>query len=185
MAESNRRRGHDDESPGLVPDTWYGRRVDAQDSARLLAFQSASTTQTLAEGLAEYYAANAGLKRGATLSPDAQAFFRSHDAVHVLYGCGTTMPDEAVVKLASLFGTSAGFSVLRGYLLHDSIDIYRRLPFGSTVKALVMAPYLIARTLWRCMHQRDKWPWADFERHANTPLRELRGRFGITVAHRG
>jgi hypothetical protein len=72
-------------------------------------FQSPASIQTLAEALTEYYAVNPELKRGDALSPEARAFFRSHDVVHVIYGCGTSMPDEAVVKLASVFGTSGGF----------------------------------------------------------------------------
>ena len=146
-------------------------------------FESASSTQTLAEALAEYYAANPALKRGSSLSPQAQEFFHCHDTVHVLYGCGTSMPEEAIVKLASLFGTTAGVSVLKGYRLHESLDIYRKLPLASTLVALLMAPYLIARTIWRCVRQRSTWPWAQHEQYLNTPLSDLRARFGIKVAH--
>jgi hypothetical protein len=148
-------------------------------------FESASSTQTLAAALAEYYAANPGLTRGSSLGPEAQEFFRCHDAVHVMYGCGTSMPDEAIVKLASLFGTTGGFSVLRGYLLHESVDIYRKLPLGSTLLALLTSPYLIVRTIWRCFRQRAAWPWAQHEPYMNAPLHELRARFGIKVAHEG
>lgn len=146
-------------------------------------FQSAASTQTLAEGLAEYYRDNPGLKRDDALSPEARVFFRAHDVVHVLYGCGTSMPDEAIVKLSSVFGSTAGVAVLRGYRLHESLDIYRRLPLGSTLAALAAAPYLILRTIWRCVRQRAKWPWTDHEAHLHTPLHELRARFGIKVAH--
>lgn len=146
-------------------------------------FESCSSAQTLAEGLAEYYAANPGLKRGANLSPQAQAFFHCHDVVHVLYGCGTSMPAEAVVKIASIFGTTGGLSVLRGYRLHESLDIYRRLPLRSTLLALLAAPYLIARTVWRCARQPEAWPWQEHQQYMNVPLRELRARFGIHVAH--
>jgi hypothetical protein len=147
-------------------------------------FEAPDSTQTLAEGLAEYFAVNPGLKRGTDIvSPDARAFFRSHDAVHVVYGCGTSMPDEAVVKLASLFGTTGGLHVLRGYMRHESLDIYRSLPLGGTVLALVMAPVLIVRTIWRCAHQRSRWPWDAFDDLLDVPLRDLRSRFGIEVAH--
>ena len=145
-------------------------------------FESAASAQTLGEGLAEYYAANPGLKRGDSLSPQAREFFRCHDAVHVVYGCGTSMPDEAVVKLASILGTTGGLSVLRGYRLHESLDIYRKLPFRSTALALATAPWLIARTWWRCTRQRAKWPWRDHEQYMDVPLREVRERFGIAVA---
>lgn len=146
-------------------------------------FQSPASTQTLAEGIAEYYAAHPELKRGDGLSPEARDFFRCHDVVHVIYGCGTTMPDEAIVKLSSMLGTTGGFGVLHGYRLHDSFDIYRRLPLGSTLLALLGAPYLIARTLWRCTGQIEKWPWSDHGALMQTPLRDLRAQFGIRVAH--
>jgi hypothetical protein len=146
-------------------------------------FESASSAQTLAEGLAEYYAANPGLKRGPSLSPEAREFFRCHDTVHVLYGCGTSMPDEAIVKLASIFGTTGGLSILRGYRLHESIDIYRRLPVAGTLRALLLAPWLVARTIWRCRRQRSAWPWSAHEPYMDVPLSELRARFGIGVAH--
>lgn len=147
-------------------------------------FQSPASIQTLAEALAEYYAANPEIKRGDALSPDARGFFLSHDVVHVMYGCGTSMPDEAVVKLASVFGTTGGFSILRGYRLHESVDIYRHLPLGSTLIALFASPYIIVRTLWRCARQHAKWPWLSHEQYMQTPLRELRAQFGIEVAHK-
>jgi len=147
-------------------------------------FEGAQSDQTLAEGLAEYFAANPNLKRdGDLLSPEAKQFFLSHDIVHVLYGCGTSMPDEAIVKLSSLFGTTAGFSVIRGYTNHETLDIYTKLPVASTVIALVLSPYLIARTLWRCARQKQRWPWVENQQYMNTSLRELRARFGVKVAH--
>jgi hypothetical protein len=153
-------------------------------SSNLHQFQSALSTQTLAQGLAEYLAANPLLKRQDTLhSPEARQFFLSHDTVHVLYGCGTTMPDEAVVKLSSLFGTTGGVKVLRGYTNYETLDIYTKLPLGSTVLAAVISPYLIVRILWRCARQSQRWPWVENQQYMNTPLVELRSEFRIRVAH--
>jgi hypothetical protein len=147
-------------------------------------FESQGSSQTLAEGLVEYFAANPLLKRDDDLlSPEAKQFFRSHDVVHVLYGCGTTMPDEAIVKLSSLMGTTGGLSVLRGYTHHETLDIYTKLPLGSTVLALLSAPYLIVRTLWRCSRQKERWPWVEHQQFLDMPLIELRAKFGIKVAH--
>lgn len=147
-------------------------------------FESRRSTQTLAEGLAEYFSAHPDLKRQDQLaSAEARRFFRSHDIVHVLYGCGTSMPDEAVVKIASLLGTTGRLQVLRGYTHHETLDIYRRHPWASTLLALLAAPYLIARTAWRCSRQRHRWPWTDNQRFMNVPLAELRSTFGIRVAH--
>ena len=123
-------------------------------------FESSSSAQTLAEALSEYYGANPHLKRGEALSSEAREFFQAHDVVHIVYGCNTSMPDEAIVKISSLFGSSAGLSVLHGYRLYESLDIYRRLPLASTLTALVLSPYLVVRTIWRCTRQTAKWPWA-------------------------
>ena len=134
--------------------------------------------------MAEYFACNPALKRlDDLLSPEAKQFFRSHDTIHVLYGCGTTMPDEAIVKLASLIGTTGGISVLKGYTNYETLDIYTKLPLGSTVMALVLSPYLIIRTLWRCARQHRRWPWVEHQQYLNMPLHELRTQFGIKVAH--
>jgi ubiquinone biosynthesis protein Coq4 len=147
-------------------------------------FQSPQTTQTLAQGLTEYFEANPSLKRASDLpSFEAKQFFHSHDTVHVLYGCGTTMPDEAIVKLSSLFGTTGGLGVLRGYALHAMLDVYTQLPLLGTAVAILASPYLIVRTVWRCMRQSRRWPWVEHEHFMNTPLNELRQQFRIRVAH--
>jgi hypothetical protein len=84
-------------------------------------YQVQDSPQTLAEGIGEYYAANPGLAHVRTISPEAQRFFRCHDAAHVVFGCGTALDDEAVVKIASILGTTAGPRVLKGYRAHESI----------------------------------------------------------------
>lgn len=81
----------------------------------MLAFQHQQSSQTLADGIDEYRAANPQLADPREMAPDAQHFFRCHDAVHVVYGCGTSLDDEAVGKIASMLGTTAGLGVLRGY----------------------------------------------------------------------
>jgi hypothetical protein len=68
-----------------------------------------NSPQTLAEGIREYSAANPGLANVRTISPEAQPFFRCH---------GTALDDEAVVKIASILGTTAGPHVLKGYRAH-------------------------------------------------------------------
>lgn len=147
-------------------------------------FESPFSTQTLSEGLAEYLAAHPDLKRQDQLkSAEAREFFRSHDIVHVLYGCDTSMIDEAIVKLSSLVGTTGGWRVLRGYAHHETLDIYCRVPAWDTLIAVLVSPYILARTLWRCSRQPQRWPWAANEQYMGVPLVELRSRFGIRVAH--
>ena len=117
------------------------------------------------------------------MSPEARAFFRSHDVVHVVFGCSVALDDEAIVKIASIFGTTAGFGVLRGYRLHESQEIYQRLPLGAVLRTMARSVVIVPRTILRCRRQRSRWPWSGFERFLQAPLRELREEFGIRVAH--
>lgn len=150
----------------------------------MLAYRSQSARLSLADGLTEYYREHPFLTRGDHLRAEAQEFFRCHDAVHVLYGCDTSLSDEAVVKLSSIFGTSAGFGVLKGYSLYESIDIYRKLKLAEVLGTILAAIVIVPRTIWRCLRQRKRWPWSDFHAHLQTPLCDLRAAFGIRVAYR-
>ncbi len=146
-------------------------------------FQHQDSPQTLAEGFDEYAAANPGLVRGAGLSPQAQRFFSCHDAVHVVFGCGVALDDEAVVKIASIFGTTAGLAVLRGYRLHESLDIYRQLRVAAVMRSIARSVFIVPRTIARCLAQRARWPWDGFDDHRHIALRSIRQEFGIRVAH--
>lgn len=127
------------------------------------AFELQDSPQTLAEGISEYYAANPGLRKGRAMSPEAQHFFRCHDAAHVIFGCSTSLDDEAIVKIASIFGASEGLRVLRGYRLHESLQIYKQIRLGAALTSIARSVVLVPRTVLCCLRQRSKWPWADYE----------------------
>ena len=146
-------------------------------------YERQDSQQTLAEAIAEYYAVNPGLASLRKMSPEAEQFFRCHDAAHVVFGCGIGLDDEAIVKISSILGTSAGLSVLKGYRLHESLQIYMQLSPRAVLSSVARSIVVVPRTILRCMNQRSPWPWADFERHLAVPLRDIRQEFGIKVAH--
>lgn len=147
------------------------------------AYQHQDARASLAEGVAEYLAAYPGLVRGTGLSPQAREFFRCHDVAHVVFGCDVALDDELVVKIASLFGTTAGLGVLRGYRLHESLRIYRRLRVADVLLSIAHSVVIVPRTVLRCRAQLARWPWADHQQYLGTPLGDLRRQFGIRVAH--
>lgn len=152
-----------------------------QPSDRMPAYQRQESQQTLAQGIEEYFAANPGLAQGRDMSAEAGKFFRCHDAAHVVFGCGTTLGEEAVVKIASILGTTAGLRVLGGYRLHESLGIYRKLRTIDVLMTIVRAVMIVPRTAVRCLRQRARWPWAEHERYLQVPLHDLRRDFGIRV----
>lgn len=92
------------------------------------------------------------------MADDARQFFRSHDVAHVVLGCGIDLVDEARVKVASVFGTTGGVGVLRGYRLPDSRATYTRIGPREVVANAVRSTASIPYILWHCAHQRSRWP---------------------------
>ncbi len=147
------------------------------------AFERQRSPQSLASGIAEYFEANPSLANGRGLSSAAQEFFRCHDAVHVVFGCSTTLNDEAIVKISSILGTTGGFGVLRGYRLHESLEIYKQLRITAILLSVLQSVYLVPRSVIRCLRQTKRWPWSNFEPYMQVPLERIREEFGIRVAH--
>lgn len=144
-------------------------------------YEKPDATLTLEQGLAEYYAARADLVTGRGASARAQEFFRCHDAAHVVFGCGTTLPQEAIVKIWSLFGTTAGLRVLGDYRLPESKEIYHTLKIGDIVGTTAFSLLHLPIVFARCFRMSKRWPWAEFHPYLSVPLLEIRREFGIHV----
>ena len=96
----------------------------------MLDYQHSATALTLESGLAEYYASRADLVGDRGTSAAAREFFRCHDAAHVVFGCSTTLLNEAMVKIWSFFGTTRGLGLIREYRLPEAQEIYETLDWG-------------------------------------------------------
>jgi hypothetical protein len=145
----------------------------------VLDYQRPDSRLTLAEGLGEYYASRDDLLRGRGLSAAAREFFRCHDTAHVVFGCSTDLLDEAVVKLWSFFGTSAGLGLWRAYRLPESQEVYATLAWGEVAATALRSVAVVPRVLWRCSRMRGRWPWAEFDAYLDVPLAEIRSHYGI------
>lgn len=64
-----------------------------------------NSTQTLCEGLEEYYTVNSDFTHPSKMPPDFAQIMLAHDASHVIYGCDTDMYDELKI-LPLTFWTS-------------------------------------------------------------------------------
>lgn len=147
-------------------------------------YQQPNSELTLAEGLAEYFADNADHLDTRTYTAAAKEFFRCHDALHVVLGCDLSLVDEMVVKITSLFGTSEGLRVLRGYALPESKEIYQQLSLVLIIATTLRAVVVVPQTVWDCLRLIKRWPWDDFDAYLDEPLREIRAEFGIKVRAR-
>jgi len=147
----------------------------------MLSFQSRDCEMTLREGLGEYYGSRDDLVTGRGASDSARKFFRCHDVAHVVFGCSTTLTNEAMVKIWSFFGTTAGLSLVRDYRSPESKEIYEQIKWSGVVGTAMPSLMNVPRVLFRCLRMRKRWPWTDFERYENVRLDEIRREFGIRV----
>ena len=147
----------------------------------MLRFQSPDCGMTLREGLGEYYASRNDLVTGRGASDSARRFFQCHDAAHVVFGCSTSLTNEAMVKIWSFFGTTTGLSLIRDYRSPESKEIYEQIKWsdipGTALRSMVNVPLVT----FRCLRMRKRWPWTEFERYENVRLDEIRREFRIRV----
>ena len=141
-------------------------------------------TITLRQGLekfhTEYKNHLSHEKKG--ISSEAQAFFRSHDIAHVLFGCDISLYGEGTVKIWTIFGTTLGFwKHLSGYQDANALDLSKNFTvphvLSNIFKFLSSIPIVIIRA--KRMHK--PWPWTDFESYLDTPISEIRKEFNIKV----
>ena len=146
-------------------------------------YMQQNSTLTLQQGLEEYTKAFADVLTTRVMSAEGEAFFRSHDVVHVVFGCGLELKDEAVVKISSFMGTTGGMDVLRGYRLPESKEIYEELTWTDIVSTTLQSLVIVPRTIVRCVQMSQRWPWSNYQPFLGVPLNDLRHQFGIRVPH--
>ena len=151
-----------------------------------LDFQRQSTKQTLREGLDEYYG-DIGVYHAEQMSPQSANWFRSHDAVHVVFGCNTTPEQEALTSTWTMFGTDWHWSEAVGEGLRpDQRDRFMKDIFGNvgygrmTFLVFATLPGVIeVRRRARAMSR--KWAKERYEKYLDVPLAKIRSEYRIEV----
>jgi hypothetical protein len=147
-----------------------------------------TSTQTLREGLAEYYGLNPHVTPPETQPVEFGQILKAHDAGHVIYGCDTGMYDE--LKLLPLFWWTSECT-FRTYLkMKDSpaVDVM----YDDMIKekgvwwlyreVLKVLPRLIPALIpiWFKTRQREKLlPFLAFEPLLDRTLLDIRQEFDL------
>jgi hypothetical protein len=154
-------------------------------------YQDPHSTQTLAEGLAEYRARNPDLFDPDALSRDERLgglgrFFAAHDACHVLFGLDTSLPDESLADTWTLCGTDVRWAELRGYFKSEAQralfkDLLRQVWWWRAIwEGLCTLPRMV-RAMLRARRMSRKWPLHEWPRYLDVPLRDIRRAFRIEL----
>lgn len=155
-------------------------------------FLDKSSTQTLREGLEEYYAAYPNLTDPRELSEAFARIILAHDVSHVVYGCDTGMYDELKLlpltwwtsdyhfsdHLRTLKSPAIGSAVMIMY--DDLIKQHGALWLYSSIFIVLpkLLPELIA--LWfKNRHRQHFVPFLQFEPLLDRSLLDIRQEFEL------
>jgi hypothetical protein len=147
-----------------------------------------NSTQTLREGLEEYYVFNPHVTPPSTQPSDFAKILAAHDVGHVIYGCDTGMYDE--LKILPLFWwtsecTFARFREMRKTPAVDIMydDMIREKGvlwlYGVIFKVLPsLIPEII--TIWfKTRQHRKRIPFLEFEPLLDRSLLDIRQEFDL------
>lgn len=116
------------------------------------------------------------------ISSEAQAFFKSHDIAHVLFGCDVSLYGEGVVKIWTIFGTTLGFwKHITGYKDANAFELSKNFTLVHIVKNIFRFLFSIPTIIIRARQMHKAWDWTGFEPYLDTSISEIRKEFNIRV----
>jgi hypothetical protein len=151
-------------------------------------YMDKNSTQTLREGLAEYYALNPHVTPPDSQPPEFAQILRAHDVGHVIYGCDTGMYDE--LKILPLFWWTSECTFQRFQEMRNSpaVDVMyedmirekgRFWLYGAVLQVLPrLIPELI-RLWFKTRHRHNRVPFLDFAPLLDRPLPEIRQEYDL------
>ncbi|AFY61211.1 hypothetical protein [Synechococcus sp. PCC 6312] len=149
-----------------------------------------NSTQTLQEGLEEYYVFNPHITPPSSQPPEFAKILLAHDVSHVIYGCDTGMYDE--LKILPLFWWTSDCTFQRFCAMRNrntpAVDVmYDDMTrekgafwlYGEVLKILpLLIPELIS--IWFKTRKREKRvPFLEFEPLLDQSLLNIRREFDL------
>ncbi|MCB9701550.1 MAG: hypothetical protein H6711_06650 [Myxococcales bacterium] len=139
---------------------------------------------TLAEGLEEFAAANPGLIPSDE-STELGRLTRAHDACHVLFGLTTAVEDEALADTWTLAASTVTLREYMQYLKHEEFtDLIKQIGAWPMIRGSVRAIPRALKIFGRSRRMKERWPFFGYRDYLDTPLAEIRRRFGIELLPR-
>ncbi len=153
-------------------------------ASRRCRYQDQDSGQTLAEGLAEYYAHNQGrVLPPDALPPESAELFESHDICHVIFGLDTTLADEAMADTRTLLSCDVGWRRYGRYMASDpqAQAILRQVGVLTAVWGAIRVVPRMLMAIGEAWRAPKRWPWRPQPAYRRRTLADLRREFGIRV----
>lgn len=151
-------------------------------------YMERNSTQTLREGLEEYYRLNPHITPPSTQPPEFAKILLAHDVGHVIYGCDTGMYDELKILPLFWWTSECTFKRFREMRNTPAVDVmYDDMIkekgifwlYGAVLKVIPpLIPELIS--LWFKTRQRtNRLPFLEFEPLLDRSLLDIRQEFDL------
>ena len=145
-------------------------------------FQAQESSQTLRQGLDEFYAINSDKFERPVPDTEWTELLQAHDACHVLFGLNTTLVEEALGDMWTLCGTSMTFKDYAQYTKSDAAkELIKGIGFWNivtgTLKAIpgAVKVYLLSRKMSK------KWEIWKFADRLDEKLVDLRRELNLKI----
>jgi hypothetical protein len=151
---------------------------------RLFRYQEQDSTQTLREGLDEFYTAHrSAVSMPCDLRAASASIFVGHDISHVIFGLTPSLVDEAITDARIMLATDVGLRRYWHAFTTDphAIANFERIGAASVAAGAVLALPRIWRAMREAWHIDKRWPWAPPESFHARALGDLRREFRIRV----
>lgn len=152
-------------------------------------YASKDSTQTLQEGLQEYYALNPHVTPPETQPPEFAKILLAHDVGHVIYGCDTGMYDELKILPLFWWTSECTFQTYLKMKNTPAVDVmYNDMIkekgvlwlYGAVLRVLPpLVPELIS--IWfKTRKRQNRVPFLEFEPLLDRSLLDIRQEFNLS-----
>ncbi|MEO1620291.1 MAG: hypothetical protein AAFU53_04560 [Cyanobacteria bacterium J06632_3] len=146
------------------------------------------STQTLREGLKEYYAANPHVTLPDTQTADFGRILAAHDALHVIYACDTGMYDELRLLPLSWWTSECTFNKYLSMKNSPAVDqMYNDMIkekgtlwlYRSVLKVLPRLIPTVVSMWFKTRDRKKRLPFFDYLQLLEQPLLKIRQDFDL------
>ncbi|MGF1488781.1 MAG: hypothetical protein ACFBSE_16975 [Prochloraceae cyanobacterium] len=146
-------------------------------------YQQQDSSQTLQQGLAEYYASIPGLIiPEATKDKETAKMLTLHDVTHVIFGCSTEIEDEFLCDTWTIFGSNVSFSKYLEYMQYpESQQIFKEVGYLKIIWIGIKIFPQILKVIWQTRKMSKKWGWTNYKKYLYRPLKDIRQVYNICL----
>lgn len=116
------------------------------------------------------------------MSTEMMQAFEHHDAVHVLFGCGTTIQDEIAAHVWMVFGTTAKLSEMhRAVANREHRNVLSGIGHFKLFSIWVSCLPRILSIITKCLRLKKRLALEELEKLKERPLSDIRREHGIAI----